>query len=380
MTQIETKSTFNIILTGGGTAGHVWPHFALFESSNSHLAKAFHENKIQVHYVGSKSGMEKDLVTKNQPSWHYHSIETGKLRRYFSLKNISDPFLILLGVIQAFFLIGKVKASLIFSKGGFVSAPVVWAAWLRGVPVVIHESDATPALATKLTLPFAFKALVAFPDTITKMPQIFQNRIYEMGLPIRESLFSATKDQAIEFFSLDKEKKTILIFGGSLGARSLNQKMFEIIPSLINNYNIIHIVGKGNITQISSSKNYKQFEFLTAEMKYAYAAADLAICRAGASSIFELAAARIPMILVPLGLHASRGDQIINAKIFTNKGWAQSIDESTFQNETAIKLIELTFTSLEERKRALETAPAKDSSFKIGELIWDILLKFEAKK
>jgi UDP-N-acetylglucosamine--N-acetylmuramyl-(pentapeptide) pyrophosphoryl-undecaprenol N-acetylglucosamine transferase len=201
-----------------------------------------------------------------------------------------------------------------------------------------------------------------------------------MGLPIRESLFSATKDQAIEFFSLDKEKKTILIFGGSLGARSLNQKMFEIIPSLINNYNIIHIVGKGNITQISSSKNYKQFEFLTAEMKYAYAAADLAICRAGASSIFELAAARIPMILVPLGLHASRGDQIINAKIFTNKGWAQSIDESTFQHETAIKLIELTFTSLEERKRALETAPAKDSSFKIGELIWDILLKFEAKK
>lgn len=380
MTQIETKSTFNIILTGGGTAGHVWPHFALFESSNSHLAQAFHENKIQVHYVGSKSGMEKDLVTKNQPSWHYHSIETGKLRRYFSLKNISDPFLILLGVIQAFFLIGKVKASLVFSKGGFVSAPVVWAAWLRGVPVVIHESDATPALATKLTLPFAFKALVAFPDTITKMPQIFQNRIYEMGLPIRESLFSATKDQAIEFFSLDKEKKTILIFGGSLGARSLNQKMFEIIPSLINNYNIIHIVGKGNITQISSSKNYKQFEFLTAEMKYAYAAADLAICRAGASSIFELAAARIPMILVPLGLHASRGDQIINAKIFTNKGWAQSIDENTFQNETAIKLIELTFTSLEERKRALETAPAKDSSFKIGELIWDILLKFEAKK
>ena len=380
MTQIETKSTFNIILTGGGTAGHVWPHFALFEASNSHLAQAFHENKIQVHYVGSKTGMEKDLVTQNQPTWHYHSIETGKLRRYFSLKNISDPFLILLGIIQAFFLIGKVKASLIFSKGGFVSAPVVWAAWLRGIPVVIHESDVTPALATKLTLPFAFKALVAFPDTIKRMPQLFQNKILEMGLPIRESLFSATKEQAIAFFKIDNEKKTILIFGGSLGARSLNQKMFEIIPSIINNYNIIHIVGKGNYTEVTNSKNYRQFEFLTNEMKYAYAAADLAICRAGASSIFELAAARIPMILVPLGLHASRGDQIINAKIFTNKGWAQSIDESTFQNETAIKLIESTLTSLEERKKALETAPSKDSSFKIGELIWDILLKFEATK
>lgn len=380
MSEKEIGIHFSIVLTGGGTAGHVWPHFALFEASHSRLAKAFHDNKLNIHYVGSKSGMEKDLVTTSQPNWKYHSIATGKLRRYFSIKNFTDPFLILFGFIQAFLLLGKVKASIVFSKGGFVSAPVVWAAWLRGVPVVIHESDATPALATKLTLPFSYKALVAFPETIQKISPIFQNRVIEIGLPIRESLFSATHEEGLKYFSLPPNKKTILIFGGSLGAQSLNKKMFDIIPILHNNYNIIHIVGKGNKFDLPGLNHYRQLEFLNEGMKFAYAAADLAICRAGASSIFELAAARVPMILIPLGMHASRGDQIINARIFMNKGWAQSIDENTFQNDSAIQLIESTLNSLEERKIALNAAPSKDSATKIGELIWEIILKNEANK
>ncbi len=380
MTEKVIGNHYSIVLTGGGTAGHVWPHFALFEACNSHLAKAFQENIINVHYFGSQTGMEKDRVTTNQPSWKYHSIATGKLRRYFSLKNFSDPFLILLGFLQAFFLLGKVKASIVFSKGGFVSAPVVWAAWLRRIPIVIHESDATPALATRLTLPFSFKALVAFPETIKKIPQIFHSRIIEIGLPVRESLFSASHEESLKYFSLSVDKKTILIFGGSLGAQSLNKKVFDIIPILHKNHNIIHIVGKGNKFDIPGLENYRQLEFLNEGMKFAYGAADLAICRAGASSIFELAAARVPMILIPLGMHASRGDQIINARIFMNKGWAQSIDENTFQNDSAIQLIESTLNSLEERKIALNSAPSKDAAKNVGELIWDILLKNEAKK
>jgi len=380
MAQKESENHFNVVLTGGGTAGHVWPHFALFEASNSALAKAFLENKINVHYVGSQSGMEKDLVLSNQPTWKYYSIATGKLRRYFSLKNFTDPFLILLGILQAFILLGKVKASIVFSKGGFVSAPVVWAAWIRGIPIIIHESDATPALATKLTIPFALKALVAFPETIKRISPLFQNRVIEIGLPIRESLFSATKEESQKYFSLSPERKTILIFGGSLGAQSLNKKMFDIIPELHNNYNIIHIVGKGNKFEIPGLSNYRQLEFLNDGMKFAYACADLAICRAGASSIFELAAARVPMILIPLGMHASRGDQIINARIFMNKGWAQSIDENTFQNNSAIQLIESTINSLEERKKALESAPTKESAMKTADLIWEILLKNENNK
>jgi UDP-N-acetylglucosamine--N-acetylmuramyl-(pentapeptide) pyrophosphoryl-undecaprenol N-acetylglucosamine transferase len=378
MAEKEIGNHYSIVLTGGGTAGHVWPHFALFEACNSRLAKAFQENKISVHYVGSQSGMEKDLVTANQPSWKYHSIATGKLRRYFSLKNFTDPFLILLGFLQAFFLLGQVKASIVFSKGGFVSAPVVWAAWLRGIPIVIHESDATPALATRLTLPFSFKALVAFPETIKKIPPIFHNRVIEIGLPVRESLFSASHEESLHYFSLPSNRKTILIFGGSLGAQSLNKKMFEIIPVLHKNHNIIHIVGKGNKFDLPGLENYRQLEFLNEGMKFAYAVADLAICRAGASSIFELAAARVPMILIPLGMHASRGDQIINARIFMNKGWAQSIDENTFQNDSAIQLIESTLNSLEERKVALNSAPSKEAATKTGELIWDILLKNKA--
>ena len=142
-----------------------------------------------------------------------------------------------------------------------------------------------------------------------------------------------------------------MIFGGSLGAQSLNQKIFEIVPELDKQYNIIHIVGKGNARKIEGTQNYKQFEFLNQDMKYAYAVADLAICRAGASSIFELAAARVPMVLVPLGLHASRGDQIVNANIFTSKGWAQTIDENNFQKENALQLIYETMSSLDERKK-----------------------------
>ncbi|APJ05195.1 hypothetical protein AXG55_12965 [Silvanigrella aquatica] len=371
------KKKYSVVLTGGGTAGHVWPHFALFEARHSRLAKEFHNNNLSVHYVGSQTGMEKDLVSSNQPTWTYHSIATGKLRRYFSLKNFTDPFRIIFGFIQAFLLLGKVKASIVFSKGGFVSAPVVWAAWLRGVPVIIHESDATPALATRLTLPFALKALVAFPETIKKISPLFQNKVLEIGLPVRESLFSATREESLKYFSLPENRKTILIFGGSLGAQSLNKKMFEIIPMLHKNYNIIHIVGKGNKQDILGLENYRQLEFLNEGMKFAYAAANLAICRAGASSIFELAAARVPMILIPLGMHASRGDQIINARIFMNKGWAQSIDENTFQNESAIQLIESTLNSLEERKVALQSAPSVESATKIGELIWEVISQNE---
>jgi UDP-N-acetylglucosamine--N-acetylmuramyl-(pentapeptide) pyrophosphoryl-undecaprenol N-acetylglucosamine transferase len=380
MAEKEFRNHYSVVLTGGGTAGHVWPHFALFEACNSNLVKAFQENKIKVHYIGSKSGMEKDLVLINQPSWKYHSIATGKLRRYFSLKNFSDPILILFGFLQAFLLLGKVKASIVFSKGGFVSAPVVWAAWLRGIPIVIHESDTTPALATRLTLPFSFKVLVAFPETIKRIPPIFHDRVIEIGLPVRESLFSASHEESINYFSLPIDRKTILIFGGSLGAQSLNKKMFEIIPTLHKNHNIIHIVGKSNKFDLPGLENYRQLEFLNEDMKYAYGAADLAICRAGASSIFELAAARVPMILIPLGIHASRGDQIINARIFMNKGWAQSIDENSFQNESAVQLIESTLNSLEERKIALNSAPSKEAATKIGELIWDILVRNETNK
>ena len=373
------------MLTGGGTAGHVWPHFSLFEGNNS-LAQSFRANQLKVYYVGSHSGMEKDLVTSTQPTWFYHSVSTGKLRRYFSWQNFIDPFKIFLGFLQAFFLILQAKPSVVFSKGGFVSAPIVWAAWLCRVPVVIHESDATSALATKLTMPFAQRALFAFSDAFSKFPLKWQSKCLEIGLPVRPSLFQANKQEALAYFKLEPDLKIILIFGGSLGAQSLNAKVFDMLPELIEKYQIIHLTGKNNQKELSDypnisllKKRYRQYEFLKDEMKLAYAAADLAICRAGASSLFELVAARIPMILIPLGLNASRGDQIINARIFSKKGWAQWIDEQTFQKETAVKLIDSTVSCLEDRKQALTEAPGVESAQNVANLLWGIIIKNENK-
>lgn len=362
-----------IVLTGGGTAGHIWPHFALFDCQGSKLKESFLGNALEVHYMGSRGGMEQELVKAEQPEWHYHEIATGKLRRYFSFQNFLDLFNVILGFFQAFFLLGKIKPGVIFSKGGFVSAPVVWAGWIRKIPVVIHESDATLALATKLTIPFAKKILTSFPETKEQVPLKFQKNVLQIGLPLRESLFSIEKQQGKSHFKFsDNSRKTLLIFGGSLGARSLNEKIFEIIPELVKQYDVIHITGKGNQKNLSVETNhYKQFEFLREEMKFAYAAADLAICRAGASSIFELAAARIPMILIPLGLHASRGDQIINAQIFEKHNWALSRNETEFVGQAALDCIHAVANKIESYKSKLQTAPSKDSAKKIANLLWD---------
>lgn len=360
----------SIVLTGGGTAGHVWPHFALFDHPKSPLYENFKSGKLDVHYFGSHTGLEHDLIKSVMPSWHYHSIATGKLRRYFSIKNFFDPLRILLGCWQSFWLLRRIKPFVVFSKGGFVSAPVVWAAWLNGIPVVIHESDATPALATKLTLPFCRKILCSFSETIAHLPKNFQKKAFEVGLPLRASLFGISKDKGREYFKFENTKHVILVFGGSLGARGLNTNIVNVLPILCKTYNIIHITGKGNQNSFTHS-DYRQFEFLKDEMKFAYAATDLAICRAGASSIFELARARIPMILIPLGLHASRGDQIINAKIFTEKGWAESFDENLFKEDVVIKAIQNNIQALENKKTALNASSILDAANKVANILFE---------
>lgn len=363
-------SVSSLVLTGGGTAGHVWPNFALFDSLNSPLSHEFKAGNLQVHYFGSHTGLERELVTKTMPSWNYHSIATGKFRRYVSLKNFFDPFRVLLGFWQSFWLLRKIKPFVVFSKGGFVSAPVVWAAWLNGIPVVIHESDATPALATKLTMPFARKILFAFPESIHHLPKFFQKKAYEVGLPLRASLFGLSNEQGRAYFQFHNDKKVVLIFGGSLGAKVINENISHVLPELCTRYNIIHITGKNRIPH-STHPDYRQFEFLKDDMKFAYAAANLAVCRAGASSIFELLNARIPMILIPLGLAASRGDQIINAQIFVRKGWAESYEENQFKGDTILKIIENSFKVLDKKKGVLIEAAINDSADKVASMLFE---------
>jgi len=360
-----------IVLTGGGTAGHVWPHFALFDSEESPLKRAFCADELEVHYFGSKTGLERQLVQSINPKWHYHMISTGKFRRYFSLKNLVAPFKVFAGFWRAFWILQKLKPFVVFSKGGFVSAPVVWAAWLNHIPVVIHESDVTPALATKLTLPFCQKILCAFSETIKYFPKKYQKKARTIGLPLRTSLFKVSKLDGRAHFKFKNEKQVILIFGGSLGARGLNKNIFEVLPQICQKYNVIHITGKSNKISEFKHNDYKQFEFLNNEMAFAYAASDLAICRAGASSIFELACARIPMILIPLGLQASRGDQIINAQVFTKKGWAQSYEESKFKGDLILATIEKSFKILPEKIRSLNSAPSLSASHEVANILFE---------
>lgn len=360
-------------LTGGGTAGHVLPHFAVVGNTDSPLLPLVGSGQVKVFYFGGISGMERQIVAQNMPHWTYVPLRTGKLRRYFSLQNFLDPFNIIAGFIAAVILIRKHKIRCVFSKGGFVSAPVVWAAWLNRVPVVIHESDATPALATKLTLPFARRALVSFQETLNWIPHRYTQKVRVSGIPLRSELFSQSKDKAYEHFGLDPALPTLLVFGGSLGAEGLNRRFAAAVSGLSGHWNIIHIVGKGKSFPVEGNSRYRQFEFLGREMSLAYSIADVALCRAGASSIFELAAARIPMILVPLGLHQSRGDQIINAKIFAERGWAVWCDEEQLTPERILELVNEQRVRGHECRVRLESAPGAATAAKVAQVILSLM-------
>lgn len=363
----------NLGLTGGGTAGHVLPHFALISNQDSPLRPLAESGQLKVFYFGGKSGMEREIVTQKMPEWIYVPIRTGKLRRYFSFQNFIDPINIVIGFLSAIYWMKRLKIQCLFSKGGFVSAPVVWAAWLNRIPVVIHESDATPALATQLTIPFARRALVSFEETLNHIPMRYKSIVRVSGIPLRSELFSQNKKQAYHQFGLDESRPTLLVFGGSLGAEGLNRKFAPSIPLLSQNWNIIHIVGKGKSLSVPAYQNYRQFDFLSDEMALAFAIADVALCRAGASSIFELAAARIPMILVPLGLHQSRGDQIINARIFSNRGWSIWCDEEQLIVEKILSLVEHMRVKSSEYRAQLLNAPGAGTAAKVAALLISLM-------
>lgn len=367
------KSQFVLGFTGGGTAGHVLPHFAVASHPDSPVGQLLRSGELRVVYFGSRDGVERGIVCEAQPDWVYVPIRTGKLRRYFSWQNFIDPLNIIIGFFKAFYEIRRQRVGCLFSKGGFVSAPVVWAAWLNRVPVVIHESDATPALATRLTLPFAKKALVSFDETMCHFSASQRSKILALGLPLRAELFGADRASAHQFFGTDPMRPTLLVFGGSLGAEGLNRKVAAAMHLLKERWNVIHIVGRGKKFQSDFGSYYRQYEFLLDEMKFAYAVADIAVCRAGASSIFELAAARIPMLLVPLGLHQSRGDQIINANIFVKKGWAESCEENSLSPERIVESIENMMSQRSLLTERLEKAPDSKTAVVVGELLLSML-------
>lgn len=316
-----------ILLTGGGTAGHVTPNLALIP----HLQSKGYE----ISYIGSYQGIEKGLV--EAAGIPYYGISSGKLRRYFDIKNFSDPFKVIKGYFEARKLIRKLKPDIVFSKGGFVSVPVVLAAKGKKVPCIIHESDITPGLANKISIPAASRVCANFPETMKYLPA---DKAVLTGTPIREELFSGNKIAGLDFCGFTANKPVLMIVGGSTGAAALNEAVRNLLPTLLREYQIIHLCGKGkSAEEYENTEGYRQFEYISGEMKDLFAASDLVISRAGANSICELLALRKPNILVPLSAAASRGDQILNAESFEHQGYSYVLQEEELTNDTLLKAI-----------------------------------------
>lgn len=316
-----------ILFTGGGTAGHVIVNLALIPY--------YRDNGWEIDYIGSKNGIEKKLISELD-GVTYHPISTGKLRRYLSKENLKDPFKVLKGTLQAYRIIGKRKPKVIFSKGGFVSVPVVAAAKLRGVPAVIHESDYTPGLANKLSIPFAKKVLATFPETVNYLPE---KKAEYVGAVIRDELFQGNKEAGLQFAGLTKEKPVLLIMGGSGGSEKINETVRACLPELLHSFQIIHICGQGKADSTHQEKGYVQFEYVSEELKDIFAATDFVLSRAGSNAIFEFLALRIPMLLIPLSRNASRGDQIVNAESFKEKQYAKVLEEEELTKEKLLEEI-----------------------------------------
>ncbi len=316
-----------IVLTGGGTAGHVTPCIALLPGLK--------EEGYDIHYIGSQNGIERKLI--EELGVPYYGISSGKLRRYFDPKNFSDPFKVMKGYLQAKKLLKKLKPDVVFSKGGFVTVPVVLAAKKVKIPAIIHESDMTPGLANKLAIPAAKKVCANFPETLKYLPP---EKAVLTGTPIRKELFSGNKLSGLDFCGFTANKPVILIIGGSTGSRVINEVIRGMLPTLLRDYQIIHLCGKDNLEdKLSNLESYVQFEYIKKELSDLFAAADLVISRAGANAICELLALRKPNILIPLSLKSSRGDQILNAESFERQGYSYVLTEEELSVSSLLQAI-----------------------------------------
>ncbi len=309
-----------IILTGGGTAGHVIPNIAIM-----HRLK---EKGYEIIYIGSKNGIERELIKPYNIK--YYGINTGKLRRYFDINNFKDPFKIIKGVFEASKIIKNEKPNVIFSKGGFVAIPVIFGAFKDKVPIVSHESDITPGLANKISMPFIKKICITFPETAS---YIKENKAELTGTPIRKELFLGSEIKGKSLCNFKDNKPVILIMGGSQGSMFINNIIRNNLDRILKDFNVIHICGKGSLDEnLLDKQGYKQYEYVKDEQQHLFKISDLIISRAGSNSIYEILALKIPNILIPLSRRASRGDQILNAKSFNKRGFSEFIEEEDIKD------------------------------------------------
>ena len=379
--QYETLPKRKIVLTGGGTAGHVTPNIALLPS--------LREAGYEIAYVGSEDGIEKELMLDCGVS--YIGVPTGKLRRYFDLKNFTDPFRVIKGFSEARRFLKSYRPDVVFSKGGFVSVPVVRAAASLRIPCVIHESDMTPGLANKLCYSAAAKICCNFPETMEKLPG---KKAVLTGTPIRAELFSGDREEGLRICGFtedavisaaeasaastdsaenvpgivpeiipdiapeiapdivpDTGKPVLMIMGGSQGAQSVNEAVRKHLDELLRDFRVIHLCGAGKYdASLDNVEGYRQFEYVKDDLKHLFAAADVIVSRAGANAIFEILALQKPNLLIPLSV-GTRGDQILNARSFEAQGFSKVLVESEEEGVLDKKLVSTVRALYSEREK-----------------------------
>lgn len=350
-----------IVLTGGGTAGHVTPNIALLPS----LIKEGYE----VHYIGSYDGIERKLIEElNIP---YYGISSGKLRRYFDPKNFTDPLKVLKGYSEARKLMKKIKPDVVFSKGGFVTVPVVLAAKRFHIPTIIHESDMTPGLANKICIPSAKRVCANFPETVSYLPE---GKAVLTGTPIRKELFSGNKIMGLNFCGFTRNKPVILVVGGSTGSVKVNEAVRSILPKLLEKYQVIHLCGKDKLDKSINLPGYVQYEYIKNELSDILDAADIVISRAGANAICELLALRKPNILIPLSAASSRGDQILNAESFEKQGYSYVLKEESLTDAKLLEAVETVYSNKQSYIDNMSKSKLNDSIASIIKIIKEVSL------
>lgn len=350
-----------IVLTGGGTAGHVTPNIALLP----HLRNAGYE----VFYMGSYDGIEKRLIADfNIP---YYGISTGKFRRYLDPKNFTDPFRVIKGLREAKKYLKEIKPDVIFSKGGFVSVPVVRAAAALKIPCIIHESDMTPGLANKLCIPVAQKICCNFPETVKMLPE---EKAVLTGSPIREELACGNRIAGLDMCGFSANKPVVMVIGGSQGAASVNRVIRDALPKLLTDFQVVHLCGKEKMDNLLlNTPGYKQFEYLKAELKDIFAIADVVISRAGANAICELLALNKPNILIPLPSATSRGDQLLNARSFETQGFSIVLNEEDLDEDILVEKVQELYCSRQTYIDAMKQSQQLNSIETIMGLIADMV-------
>lgn len=354
----------HVVFTGGGSAGHVTPNVALIEAA---LDRGW-----QVDYVGSRHSIERDII--GQLPVTFHHIASGKLRRYFSWENFIDPFRVIWGTLQSLLLVLRLGPDVVFSKGGFVSVPIVVAAWLLRVPVISHESDVTPGLANRLVFPFCRRVCLTFDAT---RQYLKPGKLTVTGTPVRKALLAGDPERGRTFLDIADRQPILLVFGGSLGANVLNRQLRRVIGELTQMFNVVHVTGAGQLDESANQPGYIQKEYIADEFGDVLAAADMVVSRAGANSLYELFVLQKPHLLVPLTTAASRGDQVVNARTFEALGFSTVLPEEKLSDEVFLAAIVDVYSRREAIASALRGFVTRES---VNLILYEIQSALPAEK